>query len=374
MARAVKTAGVAVVFLCGGLGLQACAMLDEASTPERPVASPPQPVAALPASIGEAKRAPVPVAAAPALRPPALATFVGRKVGQLGAELDRLREALKRHEEVLQRVRGQTAANSNRYHGTIASVNARLQIGTTPGNPELVKQWDRARTLLAEVDGDVSEMNALSNDVAASSALAAHLLETTRSAYGLSGAVDEDHRRLSALEDEVNRAVVSIERLAGEVSGDINRQTAYLARERANLTTLSLAIKSGQLLGANLARLPFSGNGGAQGEALSAAERDSSRPLVVIRFDRPNVDYEQPLYDAVKQALDRRPDAAFDLVAVSPGGGNAAELTVAANRSKRNAEAVLRSLSDMGMPADRMRLSAVTSNDAAGNEVHVYLR
>jgi hypothetical protein len=49
-------------------------------------------------------------------------------------------------------------------------------------------------------------------------------------------------------------------------------------------------------------------------------------------------------------------------------------VTVAANTSKRNAESVLRSLSDMGLPLDRVRLSAMTSGQAASNEVHIYVR
>ena len=98
------------------------------------------------------------------------------------------------------------------------------------------------------------------------------------------------------------------------------------------------------------------------------------RPLVVIRFDRPNVEYEQALYTAVSRALERRPSATFDLVAVAPNRGNAAQVTVAASTSKRNAESVLRSLSDMGLPLDRVRLSAMTSGQAATNEVHIYVR
>ena len=96
--------------------------------------------------------------------------------------------------------------------------------------------------------------------------------------------------------------------------------------------------------------------------------------MVVIRFDRPNVEYEQALYTAISRALERRPAASFDLVAVAPNRGSPAEVTVAANTSKRNAESVLRALSDMGMPLDRVRLSAITSGEAASNEVHIYVR
>ena len=43
-------------------------------------------------------------------------------------------------------------------------------------------------------------------------------------------------------------------------------------------------------------------------------------------------------------------------------------------QSKRNVNKVLRSLTDMGMPASRVSLSSTTSPGIAAGEVHVYLR
>jgi hypothetical protein len=317
----------------------------------------------------------------------ATGTFVGQKVVQLRTELSRLQRGVLRQNGNLQNVRAQTIRNSQQYHGTIAAINARLQVGTTPGNPTLINQWNAAQALLASIDNDVAQLNSLANEVAGVSTLSAYVLETTRAAYGLTGAVDEDHRQLAILEDEVNRTVVLIDRLLNELSEDIGRQTNYLGNERANLTTLSLAIKNGEMLGGSLANRAFLSSAPAASAvpapapapAQTASRRPVQqsgprRPLVVIRFDRPNVEYEQALYTAVSRALERRPTATFDLVAVAPNRGNAAQVTVAANTSKRNAESVLRSLSDMGLPLDRVRLSAMTSGQAASNEVHIYVR
>jgi hypothetical protein len=104
------------------------------------------------------------------------------------------------------------------------------------------------------------------------------------------------------------------------------------------------------------------------------ASADSRRPLVVIRFDRANVAYQQALYTAVNRALQRRPQAGFDLVAVAPAQGSPAQVSVSANRAKRSAEGVLRSLSEMGLPLERVRLSSITSPEAQTNEVHLYVR
>jgi hypothetical protein len=93
------------------------------------------------------------------------------------------------------------------------------------------------------------------------------------------------------------------------------------------------------------------------------------RPLVVIRFDRPDVVYDKALYSAVNSALERKPEAVFDLVAVAPGGSSAGATT-----ARRDAEKVLRSLTAMGLPASRVTLSAGTSAEARTSEVHIYVR
>ncbi|MBT5414479.1 MAG: hypothetical protein HOK81_07765, partial [Rhodospirillaceae bacterium] len=100
----------------------------------------------------------------------------------------------------------------------------------------------------------------------------------------------------------------------------------------------------------------------------------SGRPLVVIRFDNPNVQYEEALYTAMSRALERRPSATFELVAVAPTKGSSGEIALASANSKRQAEQVLRSLTNMGLPTDRISLSATTSSSARSNEVHIYVR
>ena len=306
-------------------------------------------------------------------------TFVGQKVQQFRGELEKLQTDVRSHNQTLQEIRRETAEHSQRYHSTVAAINSRLQVGTTPGNPILVSQWNAAQSLMDQVSADVARMNSLATETSGTSTLSAYLLESTRAAYGLSGAVDEDHRQLGILEDEINRTVVLIDRLANELSTDIGRQGQYLSGERRNLTALSLAVKNGELYGSSLANRAFESAtplaSAAPGAAAPGpADASRRRPLVVIRFDRPNPSYEQALYSALSGALNRRPSATFDLVAVAPQQGTPVEVSTAQNRSKRNAERVLRSMSEMGLPMDRVRLSAVTSPATQSNEVHVYVR
>ena len=306
-------------------------------------------------------------------------TLVGQKVAVMRGELQRLKAQLGQQNSQLQQIRQATTNNAQRYHGTVAAIGARLQLGTTPGNPILVNQWNAAQAELDRISSDIATMNTLANQIATNSSLAAYVLESARAAYGLTGAIDEDHRQLALLEDETNRAVVLIDRLLSEINEDVARQTSYVAGERSNLTTLSSSITNGELHGSSLMARAFSA--GAQPASFSTSSTPrrgfvagGRQPLVVIRFDRPDVPYQQALYTAVSKTLQVRPDAKFDLVAVTPNRGNASEQAMAQSTIKKYTNGVLKSLMDMGLPASRIALSASSSGTAASNEVHLYIR
>jgi len=260
----------------------------------------------------------------------------------------------------------------------VAAITARLQLGTTPGNPVLVNQWNAAQLALDRISSDITSMTSLGNSVASDSAMSAYLLESLRATYGLSGAIDEDHRQLGILEDETNRTVVMVDRLLNELSEDISRQTTYVGNARGDLTTLSLAVKNGEMYGSSLGNRAFATAvpmvNSAPVASRSLAPASGRRPLVVIRFDRPDVPYQQALYTAVKKARERKPSAQFDLVAVAPSTGSPAQTQLAQSKSKRYAQDVMRTLSDMGLPSDVLTLSATTSGATSTNEVHIYVR
>ncbi len=301
-------------------------------------------------------------------------TFVGQKVSSLRSDLQQLQTSLTGQNGQLQQIRDQTVQDSQSYHGTVAAIESRLQVGTTLGNPILVQQWNDAQGALDRINEDVLKMNRLTTDVASTSGLAAYLLDSVRAARGLSGAVDEDHRQLRVLEDETNGTIVLIERLLTDLAADVQRQQQYVSNERSNLNTLAVAIKNGQLYGASLANAAYGSTSLGVAATSPSVAGTTDRPLVVIRFDRPNIAYEDALYTAVKGALDRRPSAVFDVVAVSPSVGSPGTAALGETAARRNAEAVVRSLSQMGLPSERVRISSLSSPDASNGEVRVFVR
>jgi len=70
----------------------------------------------------------------------------------------------------------------------------------------VTQQWNVAQGQLQAVSNDLDKMNILANEMAGNVAFASYLMDAIHAAYGISGAVDEDHRQLRQLEEQTARA------------------------------------------------------------------------------------------------------------------------------------------------------------------------
>lgn len=340
-------------------------------------------------------------------------TVVGRRIDDLSNDLFALNSKLSALSTKLNSIEAEGRNLAAGYYASTATINTQLQSGTTPGNPRLIQKLDTAQNNLEMLADNVADLNTLAVEIADAASASSYLLDTTRSTFNLSGAIEEDHVRLSKLEDKVNASIVGVDRLLNEINDDITRTNSYLATERNNLRTLALAVSNGDLYGKNLSNHPFSGAPVTalmqpQGMAVAPAVQqpqtplavppemqsprasqtyqnsfngsiatppsNAPRPLAKIRFDKANVDYEQPIYSAVQDALNRYPNARFELIAVHPTTGNAAEQAIESTRARRSAEKVLRTLTQFGVPLDQIDMSYAPNPEAKSSEVHLFLR
>ena len=375
------TKGLVLAFaLTTALSLGACSDIDEmfggddtSTMAEAPPtaadtsAAPPTAAAAVTAPVVSSGGAPVATITPVTIENgPDTGTAVNKTIQSLRAQVAGLQQRLAANAQRLADLRNQGAGAAGSYQQAKAHITTRLQIGTTRGNPELVAEWNTAQGQLDALSANVNALNALGTDVTNDSSTAHYALNQISATFNVSGAVDEDHRQLQLLEDETSQTIVMVDRLLSEVSDDIQRQTAFIATERANLTTLAAAIKNGDFYGGGLT--------GALGAASGLQMAAAGAPLVVVRFDRPNVDYQQILYAALNQALQNRPGASFQVIAVSPTRGTAASVQLAQTAARRHAEDVMRSMSEMGVPATRMGVASTTDPAATVSEVRVFVR
>ena len=356
---------------------------------------------------------------------PSSGTVVGNRASALRDEVLRLRSSVNLNSNEFAILRTSGAAGAVQYHSTVAAITARLQNGTTKGNPILLRQWEEADASLGEVTSSLNKLNSLQVSIDADASVASYLLDSVQAAFDLSGAVDEDHDQLKLLHDEVSRLVVQLDYLRNQTTADIQRQSSYLTTERANIQALAFAISRGELLGNSLANRPVIVNpapvvsvpqantsyapqaapsmpvtqssagpepmsprdlmqesGASQAPVSNISTNTSNagaapsvgRLLVLIRYNQPNVDYQQQLSQAVGTAIERRPNAEFSVVAVSPASGDPAALAEQQATAKNNADEVKRSLIQMGLSPSRITQASTQAQTAQSPEVHVYIR
>ncbi len=349
---------------------------------------------------------------------PPSGTEIGQRAIELRDEVLRLRGAIANDSNEFTTLRSNGATGAVQYHSTVAAITARLQHGTTRGNPILQRQWHEAEHSLNQVHESLGRLNGLSTAIATDASQAGYLLESIQASFQLSGAVDEDHDQLALLRDEVSRLIVQTDYLRTEVVSDIQRQTSYLTSERTNLQALSFAISRGEMFGPSLGNratmmrnpssmaVPPSGQNSPQSAPLAAptfpvapapldnTQRNSmtmpnasdtaadqagdaantGKLLVLIRFNQDNVPYERQLSQAVAMAIDRRPNAQFTVVGVAPTRGDAEAVALGASSAQRNAEAVKTTLLQMGLSAARISVANSQGSGALAPEVHVYVR
>ncbi len=333
-----------------------------------------RPASAPAAAKAESPRAAVNTAAPAAYTPKAqIVSEVSKKVAAIDAKLAQIQENIGKNTGVFQALKQKSAEESRNYYEFVARIYARLQNGTTPGNPELTEMWKQASALLTGSDKNMAETAKLSSETLRLKNELDALLDTISETFQISGAMEIDHENLKALEDRANQTTVSLNRLSSDIAAQIARQQQYFSTESQNINQLGTDIQNGGMSAGraqpsvSVPALPATLMSPAA--QLPEANLAGRRPLMVIRFNKKNVAYEQALYKAVKAALDKRPNTVFEVVAVSPANAKSGEFEAA-----KNADAVRNSLTAMGLPDSRIYSSKTKNASIQTTEVHLYLK
>ena len=297
-------------------------------------------------------------------------TFVGQKVMTFHNELSQLQNSIKSNNEQLQKIRRSVVTNALQYHKTVGMMEAKLQVGTTPGNPRMFEFLNSAQNNIQTMTTNLSALNQLAASVSADTANTDYLSEAIRSAYSISGAVDEDHAHLRTLENEASQTSVLMHSLLAEVNGDVERQQQYIDTANNNLSSLNDAIKVGSF-GVSNAYMPVSSSKGymSRDRVLKSNTAGSvlpgGRPLFSANFANGNVNYKEGLKQAIGNAVAKKNNAVFDVVAVNTSKGGSAQ---------SYASDVFQQIVGMGVSADRVNISSKTDAAATDPMVMVFVR
>jgi|LNFM01.1.fsa_nt_gb hypothetical protein len=172
---------------------------------------------------------------------------VRKTIEQLRSDQAALNSGIAAQQAQFSATRGQLAGDTRAYSGLVSGITSRLQAGTTPGNPDLVNQWNAAQGRLDAVTLAVGTLNSLASQVTTQASVAGYLLENVRLTLMVGGATDADHRNLRAIESETRRSMQAIDRLIADLNAEIARENTFLGRERTNLAALSYNVNIGRL-------------------------------------------------------------------------------------------------------------------------------
>ena len=304
-------------------------------------------------------------------------TFVGGKINQFRSDLSSIQNAISSHNNDYLRFKDLVDEQTSVYQGLSSAIRSRLQIGTTPGNPILVGQWNDAQRALEDIQNNVNNLQIVNNRVTADAALIEHLSNAIDSSFFISGAIDEDHNQLKVLKDDVQRTAVLYDRLMNELESKISREIQVLNDERQYMKNLAEDVEIGKF-GGRVSAPPTN----AQTSSSSSSSSSSTSPselkvvplnydnaILVIKFDDSSFDYSTALFESISAALEQMPSAGFEVVAVSPTGGASY-----ADQARTRASEVFNKILEMGVPSERLTLTSSNSTSAQAEEVHIYLK
>ncbi len=325
---------------------------DAELPPRTSPAAPSSPPAAAPAPLTVASRTPPPMAGAPT-------AFLRLHAANLANELSGLAGLIDGQRAEFEGLAYGAAESAALYTAAVDAVNERLRAGAAPDDPILVSQWQSAESALKAVSAAYSNrLRALNERIATNRGMTAYLSESTRAVGTVHDALGVDRGALAGVETGLAQIMGENERLLAEIGEVFARYAAHLDDERGRVAALALPAEAGAPPAA----------------APPQAAVAEAPPLLTIRFARSDVAYEDALYDAVSAALERRPGARFELVAVSPVAATGQEAAAVADAAGRNAERVMESLVAMNLPAERVRLAFLTSPDVEIGEVRLFVR
>ncbi|MCL2473427.1 MAG: hypothetical protein FWF23_00755 [Alphaproteobacteria bacterium] len=361
-------------------------------------------------------------------------TLVGDRTLLLRDDAIKLRNSVNLHSNEFAIMRAGGVSEAVQYHSTVAAIIARLQNGTTRGNPILLRQWEDADAALNEVMYSLNRLNTLELATNSDASTASYLRDSVNATFDLAGAIDEDHDALRAVKDEVARISIHLDSLREQINNDIQRQSAFLLNERSNLQSLALSISRGELITkpdvtpkpapakAPEARiletkisepvlqnaevtpveqrplfatdndsfriseptdLPISSSPAYSLDPVSASAANAGAKkeqinlghlLVRIRFDQPNVIYGPQLNEAVENALQKMPDSDFFVLSMYPSLGDADLVAENQRTAKMYADEVRRALIQSGLNPARINLISTGSGTISVPEVLVYIK
>jgi len=256
---------------------------------------------------------------------------------------------------------------TNKSVASYTALVAELKTGAKPGDAAAIAKWEEAGLRLGEVASFGESIGRLAADVEADAAVAEYVRANATSTADLARATGAERSELAVLSARAETSAADAKAFARSLLLESERQKTYVENEKLALSNMAIAIKDKKAPaaapGAPITS-PFTSD-----EAFSeftaspaASALPGRRAIVSVRFGTDEPDFEIPVREALSRSLERNPSARFTVAGVAPEGSRTIE---------RRIKGMTNALSDMGLPAARVKTGLYSSNVAL-EEVRIY--
>ncbi|MHA1539660.1 MAG: hypothetical protein ACTSXQ_04210 [Alphaproteobacteria bacterium] len=301
---------------------------------------------------------------------PTPGVFAYKYIEELRKSFYNLKHKSNQRKKQFEKAQHKARKNISDYFDKTAKIKSRLQSGTVSKDYKLRNIWKKAKGNLDDVNLATMEMATMAKTMTPSLTLTSFLLDRIRELYTSSTATEDDKHTLVRLEQDAIKTLEALNHTISEVNNFVVSRDATLNAEQGHLARLNIAIENGWFNHPSIIdRVPAGMNGGQN------KTYNDKRPLIVIRFENgKKTSYAKALDKAINTALKNAPDLKLDLITVTENRGSEEGIKHKEDAGKKNAEDIIRTLSQIGIPLNRLTLSATKSTYVHGNEVQIYTK
>lgn len=178
--------------------------------------------------------------------PQSTGTPVGEKAIDLKRNIISLSQTTAARIQEVRNLYGKGITEVDSYHRLVGEIEAKLQLGTTPANPNLINLQERANSELSQISAIVEVMRDFVSSFNATLQEANALDSEIKETLLMPGALDQDHAHLLKMAEELDSFKATIQQSLNILTGNEQRQREWLVSERVHFASLCSAIEKGK--------------------------------------------------------------------------------------------------------------------------------
>ena len=172
-------------------------------------------------------------------------SFVGKKVNEFTQEYNEIRRSINGSAQKLYQINQSIAEADSEYNSIINTIEAKLQTGTTPSNPDLVSALNKAQQNLGTLEDGTQKLAGISADVISQQEKLSALKSTVNATYAIPGAYDVDHSDLNVISSALQQQEITNADLLAKVKSDLADEQDKARQFRAEITRLNIDVAAG---------------------------------------------------------------------------------------------------------------------------------